>query len=125
MNSVVTFTFADHDIRVVVDDQSNFWFVGRDICFALGYTNPNANMRMRDQSEVPKIMQIFDRLGRKREVRVLTSAEVLTMIRRSQAASPGFERIKPTLPGFETWFVNEALPKLIALVAEPKTGNPT
>lgn len=125
MNSVVTFTFADHDIRVVIDDQSTLGFVGRDICFALGYSNPNVIMRMRDQSDVPRIEQIVDRLGRKREVRVLTSTEALTLIRRSQAASRGFERIKPTLPGFDTWFVNEVLPKLNALVAEPKTGDRT
>jgi prophage antirepressor-like protein len=123
MNSVSTFTFANHDIRVVVDEKSNFWFVGRDICFALGYTNPNSAMRMRDQSDVPRIEQIVDRMGRKREVRVLTSAEVLTMIQRSKAASPGFERINPTLPGFESWLVNDVLPKLNTQAAQSRTGD--
>lgn len=123
MNAVSTFTFADHDIRVVVNEKSNFWFVGRDLCFALGYTNPNVAMRMRDPSEVPRIELIVDRMGRKREVRVLTEAEVLTMIQRSKAVSPGFERIKPTLPGFEAWLLNDVLPKLNTQLAQSKTGD--
>jgi prophage antirepressor-like protein len=109
MNSVVTFTFADHSIRVVKDRRGTYWFVGRDICFALGLTNPNVSMTARWETAVPKLVRIKDRLGRDTKVRVLTDAEAVDLIQRTQVPHPDFER----------WFVHEVLPQLEARVDQP------
>jgi prophage antirepressor-like protein len=43
MNSLIPFKFENRDVRVVVIDGAEWW-VGRDVCEALGYTNPNKAM---------------------------------------------------------------------------------
>ena len=102
MNSVVTFTFSDHSIRVVKDRRGAYWFVGRDICVALGLKNPNLSMRERWKTAVPKLLRIKDRMGRDTKVRVLTATEAVDLIQRMQVPQPGFAR----------WFAHEVLPQL-------------
>jgi prophage antirepressor-like protein len=115
MNSVLTFSFANRSIRVVVDVDGNCWFVGRDICLVCGLTNPNATMRNRWKTAVPTLMQIKDRMGRDSDVRVLTVGEAEDLIQRMEVPHSGFE----------FWFVNEVLPQLNARVTQPKTGDLT
>jgi prophage antirepressor-like protein len=102
MNSVITFSFDGHDIRVVKDVQGSFWFVGRDICLAHGLKNPNVSMRARWKYAVPKLLKIKDRMGRDSDVRVLSAFESLDLI----------QRMHVPVPGFETWFVKKVLPRL-------------
>lgn len=112
MNSVVTFTFRGFGIRAVVDPKGHTYFVGRDICIAHGLKNPNVIMRARWKTAVPKRLLIKDRMGRDSDVRVLTVEESIDLIQRMQLP----------VPGFESWFVKEVLPKLNALVPQPEAG---
>lgn len=112
MNSVFTFTFEGYNIRAVVDQLGHTYFVGRDICLAHGLKNPNVSMRERWKTAVPKLLIIKDRMGRDSDVRVLTVKESVDLIQRMQVS----------VPGFETWFVNDVVPKLNALAPQPKTG---
>lgn len=112
MNTVFTFQFEDHDVRVVMDEQSNFWFVGRDICFAHGLKNPNVVMRYSKSDWIPKYLSIKDRLGRDRGVRVLTLAETLELTR----------RLAVPVPKFEFWVVNEVMPQLQEILTKMNRG---
>jgi prophage antirepressor-like protein len=114
MKSLVTFTFDGHDIRVILDNKGAHWFVGRDVCVALGFRNPNSGMPKASKTAVPKPMKIKDRLGRDREVRVLTLDETLSLINRFSVPAP--------LAGFESWLINEVLPKMNAQAVQSKRG---
>jgi prophage antirepressor-like protein len=110
MNSVVTFTFDDHSIRVVKDRRGGFWVVGRDICLAHGLKNPNLIMRSRWKDAVAKLLLIKDRMGRDAKVRVLNATEAVNLIQGMQARQPAFEH----------WFVHEVLPQLERPLVNPK-----
>lgn len=112
MSSTVTFSFDGRDIRVIIDKRGNYWFVGRDICLAHGYKNPNVTMRDYDKSAIAKLMTIKDRMGRDSDVRVLTGAETLNLI----------QYMKLPLSGFESWITKDVLPQLEAQVLKSKRG---
>jgi len=103
---VVSFSFEGHTVRAVLDKQGDYFFVGRDICQALGIKNPNVVMTYRGKMNFAKYEIIKDRMGRYREIRVLTLYEAVELIQRSRTP----------LPGLATWLVNEVSPALDARV---------
>ncbi len=108
MNKVFTFHFGDHDVRVVVDEQLNFWFVGRDICLAHALKNPNRKMSCVWGNAIPNHKLIKDKMRRDQDVRVLTLSETLELIK----------SIRVPVPNFEGWLVNEVLPQLQAILTK-------
>lgn len=66
-------------------------FVGKDLCEALGYSNPNDEMKQHC-SGVAKRYPVVDSLGRTQEARVLTEPDMYRLIAGSQLpAAQGFE----------------------------------
>lgn len=111
---VVPFSFKGHTVRAVINKQGDHFFVGRDICHALGLKNPNVMMRDRWKMDAARYEIIKDRIGRDREVRVLTLDEAVEMIQRA--------RLPP--PGLETWLINEVCPALnTQIVTSERDGN--
>jgi prophage antirepressor-like protein len=102
MNSVRTFQFESHDVRVVMDEQSNYWFIGRDICLAHALKNPNRKMSNLWKTAIPKHKLIKDKMGRNQDVRVLTLEETLELI----------NSMRVSVPKFELWLINELMPQL-------------
>lgn len=45
MSQLIPFEFDSKAVRVVTDDNGNPWFVGKDICDVLGYSNNNDTIK--------------------------------------------------------------------------------
>ncbi|MDF4005302.1 Bro-N domain-containing protein [Luteibacter sp. PPL552] len=101
MSSLIPFQFGAAAIRVV-DIDGEPWFVGKDVCEALGYTNPAKAMGDHCRGVTIRY-PILDSLGRTQEARVLNEANVLRLIVSSNL--PEAER-------FERWVFEEVLPTI-------------
>lgn len=103
MSQLIPFSFDGAAVRIV-QIEGEPWFVGKDVCEALGYTNPAKAMadHCRDDG-VTKRYPIIDSLGRTQEARVLNEANVLRLIINSRL--PAAER-------FEAWVFEEVLPSI-------------
>lgn len=93
MSNLIPFSFESTSIRVVTDDNGEPLFVGKDICDALGYANPNDAMKQHCRG-VAKRYPIVDSLGRNQEARVLTEPDVMRLVVNSTLpAAEAFERL--------------------------------
>lgn len=102
MNEVSIFNFNDSfPVRTVTIDAET-WFVGKDICQALGYTNSSKAINDHCRG-VTKCYPILDSLKRKQEVRILSEADVMRLI-------CGFNL--PSAVKFERWVFEEVLPSI-------------
>lgn len=100
MSQLIPFEFSDRQIRVVQIDGEPF-FVGKDVCLALGYTDPTTAIRSHCKG-VQK-QHPLQTPGGIQEMRVLTEADVLRLI------------VSSTLPAaeaFERWVFEEVLPTI-------------
>lgn len=102
MTNIIEKTFEGKLIRAVTDEHGNVLFVGKDICEALGYTNPSKAMTDHCRA-LTKRYPIIDSLGRTQEVRVLTQADVLRLVVSSRL---------PEAQKFEAWVFEEVLPEI-------------
>ena len=99
--SVIPFSFESREIRaLLIDDEP--WWVGKDVCQALGYANPSKAMGDHCKG-VTKRYPIVDSLGRTQEARVLSEADVLRLIVSSNL---------PEAQRFERWVFEEVLPAI-------------
>ena len=99
--NIVPFYFESHEVRAVLLDGEPWW-VGKDVCEALGYTNPSKAMGDHCKG-VTKRYPIVDSLGRTQEARVLSEADVLRLIVSSNL---------PEAQRFERWVFEEVLPAI-------------
>lgn len=101
-NQLSVFKFEEStSIRTITID-TIVWFVGKDICQVLGYTNPTKAMNDHCRG-VTKRYPITDNLGRKQEVRILSEADVMRLICGSKL---------PAAQKFERWVFEEVLPAI-------------
>lgn len=78
MNEIQIFNFQGSEVRVVnVDNEP--WFVGKDICQALGYADPTTAIRSHCRG-VQFLHPITDSLGRKQEARIIPESDVMRLI---------------------------------------------
>lgn len=101
MSSLIPLQFGAAAIRVVEIDGEP-WFVGKDVCEALGYVNTTDAMSKHCRG-VAKRYPILDSLGRTQEARVLNEANVLRLIVNSNL---------PAAEKFEAWVFEEVLPTI-------------
>ena len=78
-NQLSVFNFEESTpIRTITIDNVT-WFVGKDVCQALGYTNPTKAMNDHCRG-ITKRYPIVDNLGRRQEIRILSEADVMRLI---------------------------------------------
>lgn len=78
MNEIQIFNFQGSDVRVV-NVNNEPWFVGKDICQALGYADPTTAIRSHCRG-VQKLHPITDSLGRRQEARIIPESDVMRLI---------------------------------------------
>lgn len=114
MSTLIPFQFQSLTIRtVVIDDE--VWWVGKDVCEALGYTNPNKAMN--DHCKGVTKRYPLQTAGGMQEIRILAEPDVMRLM------------INSTLPAaapFERWVFEEVLPSIrktggYAIRQEPQT----
>lgn len=99
--NLIPMQFENANIRVVTDESGEPWFVGKDVCDALGYANPNKVMN--DHCKGVTKRYPLSTAGGMQEVRVLSEPDVLRLIVRSTL--PAAER-------FERWVFEDVLPTI-------------
>lgn len=115
MDEIQIFNFQNNDVRVINIDNEP-WFVGKDICQALGYAD-SVNAMKQHCRGVVKRHPIVDRLGRKQEARILPESDVMRLICGSTL---------PEAVAFEKLVFEEILPTIRkhgAYVTEPVLDN--
>lgn len=92
MSNITPFKFNSSPVRVITDDQGEPWFVGKDICEALGYKDPTNAMKQHCKGVVKR--HPLQTAGGMQEVRVLSEPDVLRLIVSSTLpAAEAFERM--------------------------------
>lgn len=93
MSALNLFQFGSRNIRVIIDENGEPLFVGKDVCEALGYADPVNAMKQHCRG-VAKYHPIVDSLGRTQRVRVLTEGDTFRLIVGSTLpAAQDFERL--------------------------------
>jgi len=100
MNQVVPFIFDERPVRTVVVEDSPWW-VGRDVCNALGYKNPNDAMA--DHCKGIAKRYPLETSGGRQEVRIISEGDVFRLIVGSNL---------PQAQRFEKWLFEEVLPQI-------------
>ncbi|ERE07222.1 MULTISPECIES: BRO-N domain-containing protein [Chromobacteriaceae] len=113
---LVPFEFDGRSIRVITDAQGEVWFVGKDVCQALGYAD-HANALKQHCKGVAK-RHPLQTAGGVQEVRVLAEPDVLRLIVSSSL---------PAAEAFEHWVFEDVLPSIrktggyvVAMTAKPE-----
>jgi prophage antirepressor-like protein len=96
---VVPFFFQEHEIRVITDENGEVWFIAKDVCDALGHSNPSQALKdaMLDESERSQF-----NLGQ-RKAAVINESGLYLLIFNS--------RKQETRP-FKKWVTSEVLPSI-------------
>ena len=95
------FTFSGHNVRVVLDEQGNPWFVAKDVCKVLQIRNSRDACSVLDEDE--KGVGKGDTLGGTQEVTLISESGLYTLILRSN---------KPNAKKFRKWVTSDVLPAL-------------
>lgn len=99
--NLIPMQFENTNIRVVADDAGEPMFVGKDVCDALGYANPNDAMKLHCKGVAKRYP--LQTAGGPQEFRVLSEPDVLRLI--VSSTLPAAER-------FERWVFEEVLPTI-------------
>jgi len=99
---IAPFNFKGTNVRVITEDDGTPWFVGKDVCDLLGYTNSSKAMGDHCRG-VTKRYPILDSLGRTQEARVLSEGDTLRLIVNSTM---------PAAQEFEAWVFDDVLPTI-------------
>jgi prophage antirepressor-like protein len=106
------------NVRVIIDDEGNPWFVGKDVATALGYENPQKAIRMHvddddkmmgEQNSHPSqtidmsVFFVIDNLGRKQYPVFINESGMYSLILGSKL---------PNAKDFKHWVTSIVLPQI-------------
>lgn len=100
VTQIIPFSYQDHQIRIV-QVESESYFIGKDVCDALGLVRTNSAMRKLDDDE--KLMRKIYASGQTRDVWLVNESGLYHLIFRSN---------KPEARAFRKWVTNEVLPSI-------------
>lgn len=101
MSQIVPYLFESREVRIVLDERGEPWFVAVDVCAALGVANSRDAVSRLDEDE--KGVAIADTLGGAQQVATVSEAGVYRLVFTSRA--DGAER-------FKRWLAHEVLPSI-------------
>ncbi len=99
---LLTFEFESNQLRTMVDEKGDPWFVAKDVCNALEHSNHKVALQGLDDDEVRKVY-LTDSLGRKQKTNVIDESGFYTLVMRSN---------KPKAKPFRKWVTREVLPSI-------------
>lgn len=102
MNDITIFNHLGNDIRAMLDEQGEPWFVLNDICGALGITNTRNVAGRLDEDDVRQADTI-DKVGRVQKTNVVNESGLYEVIIRSD---------KPEATRFRRWVTSDVLPSI-------------
>lgn len=92
MSNITPFKFDNHNVRVITDEHGEPLFVGKDICDALGFANPNQAMATHCKGIQKRYP--LQTAGGVQELRVISEPDMMRLIVNSTLpAAQEFERL--------------------------------
>lgn len=101
MEEIKLFEFEGQEVRTVVKDE-DVWFVGKDVCKVLGFTNPRDAIRTHVFDE-DKGVDSIDTLGGRQNMTIINESGLYALIFGSRLDSA---------KRFKHWVTNEVLPSI-------------
>lgn len=102
MNAIQNFAFEEHLVRVVERDGAP-WFIGKDVCGALGVNKHRDALSTLDPDERASSTTDPLGLGGPQEMTIVSEAGVYRLVFRSR---------KPEAERFKRWLAHEVLPQI-------------
>ena len=78
-HEIAPFLFEGHNVRIVLDEQGEPLFVGKDVCAALGYSD-SVNAMKQHCRGVVIYHPIPDGIGRLQDTRVLSEPDMMRLV---------------------------------------------
>lgn len=101
MEEIKLFEFEGQEVRTVVKDE-DVWFVGKDVCKVLGFTNPRDAIRTHVFDE-DKGVDSIDTLGGRQNMTIINESGLYALI---------FGSRLDNAKRFKHWVTNEVLPTI-------------
>lgn len=99
--NISPFNFDGHQLRTIIDDSGDPWFVAADVCYILSISNNRDAMARLDDDE--KGVGSIDTLGGKQEMTTINESGLYSLILGSR---------KPEARKFKRWVTSEVLPSI-------------
>lgn len=100
-NQVTPFVFEEQEVRALIDEKGNSWWVAKDVCEILGLSDVSISLKNLDEDE--KLIQTLFVSGQNRDILTINEPCLYRLILRSN---------KPNAKQFSRWVYHEVLPKL-------------
>jgi prophage antirepressor-like protein len=101
----------------MVEHEGDWWFVAKDVCKVLGYTN--SRKAITDHCKAIDGVTIRDSIGREQKTTIIPERDLYRLIMRSKL---------PAAEKFENWVVSEVLPSVrkhgVYMSRDDRTTNP-
>ena len=97
-NFIIPFNYHEKEIRIIKDENSNPWWVAKDVCDVLGIINTSQAVQQLDDDE-----RAMQSIGRQGEANTINEPGLYTLIIRSN---------KPEAKQFKRWITHEVLPSI-------------
>lgn len=101
MSNISVFNFNQNEIRTVLKDDGEIWFVASDVATVLDYSVASAMIRHLDEDE--KGVSIVHTLGGEQEVSVISESGLYSATLKSR---------KPEAKQFKKWITSDVLPSI-------------
>jgi prophage antirepressor-like protein len=98
--NLIPFDFHGADVRVITDEQGEFWFMAKDVADLLDYVDTDQAIRTHCKGAQTCPVEIT---GQVRYVKVIPERDVYRLVMRSRL---------PAAEAFEEWVVGDVLPSL-------------
>ena len=101
---IKNFDFNGHGIRVITNEENQVFFVAKDVCDVLGYTNSSKAISDHCKSEgCTKVVLPNESLGQGREQIIINEGNLYRLVLKSK---------KKEAEKFESWVCDEVLPAI-------------
>lgn len=101
---IKSFDFKGHNVRTITNDQNQVFFVAKDVCDILGYTNSSKSITDHCKNEgITKMVIPNDSLGQGREQIIINESNLYRLVMRSK---------KKEAIDFQDWVCDEVLPSI-------------
>lgn len=102
MSNIVPFNFKGKEIRTILDENGNPWFVSKDIAVALGYSNPQKAVRDHCKKAV-ELQRVNRSFTLDPQTKIISESDLYRLTMRSY--------LKDAVE-FQDWVVEEVLPTI-------------
>ena len=102
-SAVSPFNFEGKDVRVLTSDDGETIFIVKDVCAAIGHSNPSQAIADNVHEDDLRIAEVIDSMNRKQKMNCVTESGLYALI---------FGSKKPEAKRFSKWVRSKVLPSI-------------